>query len=197
MSDIKGYCIQNGEPTPDNPVKIETLELEKDIKRLKHYLKNSAYKEKDSNFFKNGGWEIIDLEIPQSLEHLLSDYTRQKQINKEHQKINGELREKVKVLENSIKKTSESSSNNEKLIEKFDSGETFTFNQVGFIEKNFISKQKIKDKKEELEDLAKRIAGTYQYADSEDDLIEKKNKVIELKIKAEALQKLLQESEDK
>lgn len=26
---IYGYCIQNGIPTPDNPVKIETLELEK------------------------------------------------------------------------------------------------------------------------------------------------------------------------
>lgn len=26
---IYGYSIQNGEPTPDNPVKIKTLELEK------------------------------------------------------------------------------------------------------------------------------------------------------------------------
>ena len=34
-----------------------------------------------------------------ALEHLLLDYERQKQINEEHQKINGELREKVKVLE--------------------------------------------------------------------------------------------------
>lgn len=28
MSKIEGYCIQNGEPTPDNPVEIECLELE-------------------------------------------------------------------------------------------------------------------------------------------------------------------------
>ena len=34
-----------------------------------------------------------------ALEHLLLDYERQKQINEEHQKINGELREKVKELE--------------------------------------------------------------------------------------------------
>lgn len=35
----------------------------------------------------------------QALERILSDYTRQKQINEEHQKINGELREQVKELE--------------------------------------------------------------------------------------------------
>lgn len=58
-------------------------------------------------------------------------------------------------------------------------------------------KQKIKNKKEEFSDKARRIAGTYQYADSEDDLIEKKNKVIELRTKAEAFEELLQESEDK
>ena len=34
-----------------------------------------------------------------ALEHLLLDYERQKQINEEHQKINGELREKVKELD--------------------------------------------------------------------------------------------------
>ena len=34
-----------------------------------------------------------------AIEHLLNDYTRQKQINEEHQKENGLLREKVKELE--------------------------------------------------------------------------------------------------
>lgn len=76
---------------------------------------------------------------------------RQKQINEEHQNINGELREKVKELEHTIKKINESSSNNEKLIEKLNSGEIFTVNQSGFIKKNFISKQKIKDKFEKIQ----------------------------------------------
>ena len=57
--------------------------------------------------------------------------------------------------------------------------------------------QKVKDKIEELKDKAKGIAGTYQYADSQEDLQEKKNKVIELRTKAEALEELLQEREDK
>ena len=48
--------------------------------------------------------EISDFEMfcihhCQDIEKLLKDYIRQKQINEEHQKINGELREKVKELE--------------------------------------------------------------------------------------------------
>ena len=43
---------------------------------------------------------IQDLSIyVNALENILADYTRQKQINEEHQRINGELREKVKELE--------------------------------------------------------------------------------------------------
>ena len=41
-------------------------------------------------------------EQKEAIEHLLSDYTRQKQINEEYQKINGELRKKVKELEEYI-----------------------------------------------------------------------------------------------
>lgn len=35
----------------------------------------------------------------ESIRNILQDYKRQKQINEEHQKINGELREQVKELE--------------------------------------------------------------------------------------------------
>lgn len=43
---------------------------------------------------------IQDLSIyVNALENILADYTRQKQTNEEHQKINGELRERVKELE--------------------------------------------------------------------------------------------------
>ena len=73
--------------------------IEDDVKLVKRYLENSAYKETDSDFFKNGGWEMVDLEIPKAIEKLLQDYTRQKQINEEHKRINGELRERVKELE--------------------------------------------------------------------------------------------------
>ena len=57
----------------------------------------------------------------------------------------------------------------------------------------YIPKQKIKDKIEELKYRADGIAGTYQYADSQEHLQEKKNKVIELRTKAMALEELLKE----
>ena len=47
-----------------------------------------------------------DEEFTQAINNILNDYTRQKQINEEHQKINGELREKVKELEEENKKKS-------------------------------------------------------------------------------------------
>lgn len=42
------------------------------IEKLEYYLKNSAYKRENSDFFKNGGWEIVDLEIPKAIETVLS-----------------------------------------------------------------------------------------------------------------------------
>lgn len=123
-------------------------------------------------------------------EHLLTDYERQKQINEEHQKINGELREKVKELEKNIEKISKSSSNNEQLIEKLNSGETFTINQLAFIKKNFIPKQKIKDKIEEL-----IIQGNYKTFYNQNSRTHFLKEESDYKI--EILQELLQESEDK
>lgn len=49
---------------------------EEDIKKVENYLENSAINDTNSNFFKNGGWEIVDLEIPKAMQHILSDYKR-------------------------------------------------------------------------------------------------------------------------
>ena len=56
--------------------------IEEDIKIVENYLANSAINEIDSNFFKNGGWETVDLEIPKSMQHILSDYKRVLKENK-------------------------------------------------------------------------------------------------------------------
>ena len=50
--------------------------IKEDIKIVENYLANSAMNEIDSNFFKNSGWETVDLEIPKSMQHILSDYKR-------------------------------------------------------------------------------------------------------------------------
>lgn len=52
--------------------------MEKDIEILEKYLRNSAYRRKNSDFFKDGGWEVVDLEIPEALEHLLKEYKKLK-----------------------------------------------------------------------------------------------------------------------
>lgn len=64
--------------------------------------KNVANIEIIENFIfelKSFGLNKDTLEVANELENLLSDYTRQKQINEEHKRINGELRERVKELE--------------------------------------------------------------------------------------------------
>ena len=65
--------------------------IEEDIKIVEDYLENSAINETDSNFLKNGGWETVDLEIPKSMQHILSDYKRVLEINEVLLKENEEL----------------------------------------------------------------------------------------------------------
>lgn len=48
----------------------------------------------------------IGISNQRAILHVLEEHTRQKQINEEHKKINGELREKVKELEEENKKKS-------------------------------------------------------------------------------------------
>lgn len=69
-----------------------------------------------------------------NISRVLQDYTRQKQINEEHQKINGELREKVKELEKE-----------NKLILNSKIGVDLSYD-------DYVPKQKIKDKIEEIKE---------------------------------------------
>ena len=52
--------------------------IEDDVKIVKRYLENSAYKESDSDFFKNGGWEMVDLEIPRAMQNILAEREQDK-----------------------------------------------------------------------------------------------------------------------
>ena len=64
--------------------------IEDDVKRCNELIK-----------VEHANWIGISNQL--AISRILSDYTRQKQINEEHQKINGELREKVKELEENNK----------------------------------------------------------------------------------------------
>lgn len=68
--------------------------IEEYIQIVENYLTNSAINEIDSNFFKNSGWETVDLEIPKSMQHILSDYKRVLKENEEWQKAYQEEKDK-------------------------------------------------------------------------------------------------------
>lgn len=142
--------------------------IEEDIERL-----NSIVKVNKDFLYDIENQTINQKEI-KALEHLLQDYTRQKQINEEHQKINGELREKVKELENeniSKQKGYDDCYCEYKHYKQFES----------------ISIQKIIEKIEELKKLIEKIKEDNQYS-NEIPLYEHDIKLLE---------ELLQESEDK
>lgn len=80
--------------------------IEEDIKKVENYLENSAINDTNSNFFKNGGWETVDLEIPKAMQHILADY---KKVLKENRKPKSNIvpiliNNKMYFLENSLYK---------------------------------------------------------------------------------------------
>ena len=135
---------------------LNVSSIEEDIKIVKELLKGA----KDYGLY-NGN------EYFYSIENILQDYTRQKQINEEHQNINGELREKVKEL---IKEKQELTS---ALLDS-------------------IPIQKIEDKIEELK-RQRRELGFKTYLRKEDIINDDRVIMCEISV----LQELLQESEDK
>ena len=76
--------------------------IEEDIRileNLKSYLNLLVYEGKDKIIYNDLLWDEKTVDCINAIEHLINNYTRQKQINEEHKKINGELRKKVKELE--------------------------------------------------------------------------------------------------
>ena len=139
------------------------MSIEEDIERL-----NKLVTTKFNNDYS------IDNIDKEAIEHLLSDYTRQKQINEEHQKINGELREKVKKLEEENRMFK----NNKVLVSRYFK-----------LKDNSIPKQKIEDKIEELKEE--------NYQISLESKVVFDTGIMKNNLKIQVLQELLQESEDK
>lgn len=156
----------------DKVTDINVDDIQKNINNLKVYLKYDNIYQKykiDKNTKNLSDFDIFCIEHCIDIDNLINEYERQKQINEEHQKINGELREKVKELEIDLT----------------------TVYMKGFEDGKDKYKQKIKDKIEELKDTLKHYD---EY--SKLNLLERVNiDLIDSKI--EILEELLQESEDK
>ena len=135
---------------------INVGSIEEDINELKTLL----FQDRLTNYGKR---KMID--------YYENEIARQKQINEEHQKTNGELREKVKELEEQV---------------EYDKTHIYT---PLTIQLNFIPKQKIEDKIEELKEE--------NYQISLESKVVFDTGIMKNNLKIQVLQELLQESEDK
>lgn len=110
--------------------------IEEDIKIVEDYLENSAINETDSNFFENGGWETVDLEIPKSMQHILSDYKRVlKELDKQQTTIN----KYTKEIEKAVTKCNELENEKKELKKEIKSWKKYSAEQ----EENIIEKNNI------------------------------------------------------
>lgn len=132
--------------------------IEEDIKIVENYLANSAMNEIDSNFFKNSGWETVDLEIPKSMQYILSDYKR---VLKE----NEELKEYIAIAPNLDEMTATKYRNIQQ--DAYIQGRAEEQQKAEqIIYENYISIQKVKDKISE-----RQFELQQEYKDFEDDAI--------------------------
>lgn len=156
--------------------------IEEDIKIVENYLANSAINEIDSNFFKNGGWETVDLKIPKSMKHILSDYKRVLKENKELKiKNNAIKRESEAYAENMIRLDNEL--NLEKEKSKYEWIRQNCLPQE-LVNKLYIPIQKVKDKIEELKQEKKKY-GNCLIEMYEDELVNRDIKILQELLESE------------
>lgn len=102
MNKIEGYCIQNGEPTPDNPAEIRSLDIE-DIKFIDEMVKEyNTFGDLD-----NPDYEDTD-RIYKTIENILAERKQDKARIKElEEQVKNEIKGRdilAKLNEDSIPK---------------------------------------------------------------------------------------------
>ena len=148
--------------------------IEDDIKileNLKSYLNLLIYEGNDKIIYNDLLWDEKTVDCIYAMENLINDYTRQKQLNEEHRKLNGELRERVKELERNsncdsvyaIKFATMQQQINEKdkRIQELEE-ELAEFNKqldLDYVDKNYIPKQVVIESLEDIEDYFDRLNG--------------------------------------
>ena len=143
--------------------------IEDDVKRCNELIK-----------VEHANWIGISNQL--AISRILSDYTRQKQINEKHQRINGELREKVKELD----------TKNDELLK-----DLYSANCIIDDLTDSIPTQKIIEKIEELNRKEQELQNSIskeereEYSDANISFL-----LCDIEIRREVLQELLQE-EDK
>ena len=97
--------------------------IEEDIKileNLKSYLNLLVYEGKDKIIYNDLLWDEKTVDCINAIEHLINNYTRQKQINEEHKKVNGELRQAINTVEKEKGEWIEECQQKDKRIQKLE-----------------------------------------------------------------------------
>ena len=154
---------------------------------IKIYEELQKYKWIVANIDKDYFFKFVD--------NLLSDYTRQKQINKEHQKEIAELKEYIFIAPNLDEMTATKYANIQR--EAYTKGRAEEQQRAEYIiYKNFIPKQKIKDKFEKIQLLYENNLKKIDLKEVEK-IDRKIFEGIRLEAQRDLARELLQESEDK
>ena len=152
--------------------------IENDVKIIKRYLENSSYKKSNSDFFKNGGWEIIDLEIAQAMSNIMNE---REQLLKEKKDDKQDIKDFQNALnEENLRCANYAIENNElkKRIKELEAKLEFKkygdLDEIEFEEymSHFIPKQKVKDVLNDIYDYFERLNGP----DEDIEYIESKRK---------------------
>lgn len=154
---------------------------------IKIYEELQKYKWIVANIDKDFFFKFVD--------NLLSDYTRQKQINEEHQKEIAELKEYIFIAPNLDEMTATKYANIQR--EAYTKGRAEEQQRAEYIiYKNFIPKQKIKDKFEKIQLLYENNLKKIDLKEVEK-IDRKIFEGIRLEAQRDLARELLQESEDK
>lgn len=92
-------------------------------------------------------------EVQNDIKNILSDYTRQKQINEEHKKINGELRQAINTVEKEKGEWIEECQQKDKRIQELEKERDHWHGCFIVAMENSIAKEKVKDKIEEVHNM--------------------------------------------
>ena len=187
MNKIEGYSIQNGEPTPDNPVEIRSLDIEKDIKFIDEIIKEyNTFGDLD-----NTDYEDTD-RIYKAIENILKKIKELEEENEKnierYEERDNEVWERVKQCKNMQTEIDRLYIDKKELQQAY-LHEKLAKEEVEELLEESIPKQKVKDKIENLKEQ-RRILGFKTYLRIEDMLNDDKAIMHEIS----TLEELLEES---
>ena len=153
--------------------------IEEDIKileNLKSYLNLLVYEGKDKIIYNDLLWDEKTVDCINAIEHLINNYTRQKQINEEHKKVNGELRQAINTVEKEKGEWIEECQQKDKRIQELEE-ELAKYKDIDYMFKIDSNENRVDMKKIYFEWL--EYKNKIQKLEEESEILEFQNKQVE------------------